>query len=389
MHVQASSGSLLLLALVPAVVVATCVDPVGRSVGDDSCCAAVDSLLEAATANQLVPAAAAAWGTSERIVGSGGYGSFTYTDPTPVTDTTRFDLASLTKVVVTTTAVMLLAEGGHVHPDSTVASYVPEFGANGKDGVTIRHLLQHRGGLAPFRRFYLQPDAEAADVVEAILGDTLVYLPGTDQQYSDLGFIVLGLVVERVSGSDLATFADLNIFRPLRMTRTGFRETDGSDSWVVPTEIDTVYRDRLVQGEVHDENAFLLGGTAGHAGLFSTASDLARFARMLLGNGTLDDRRFLDSTTVAAFTNRVHFAVEERGLGWDFKSLEGYSSAGSRFGSASFGHTGFTGTSIWLDPAADVFAILLTNRVYPSRENRAHLELRPRFADLAHEAVVG
>jgi len=346
-------------------------------------------LLEAATTNQLVPAAAAAWGTSERIVGSGGFGSFTYTDPTPVTDTTRFDLASLTKVVVTTTAVMLLVESGRVHPDSTVSSYLPEFGVNGKDGVTVRHLLQHRGGLAPFRRFYLRPGIEAADVVEAILSDTLVYEPGTDQQYSDLGFIVLGLVVERVSGSDLATFADLNIFQPLGMTRTGFRATDGTDTWIVPTEIDTVYRDRLVQGEVHDENAFLLGGTAGHAGLFSTATDLARFARMLLGNGTLDGRRFLDSTTVAAFTNRVHFAADERGLGWDFKSLDGYSSAGSRFGSASFGHTGFTGTSIWLDPAADVFAILLTNRVYPTRENRAHVELRPQFADAAYEAVIG
>jgi CubicO group peptidase (beta-lactamase class C family) len=347
----------------------------------------VDSLLTSAIAARNFPAASVALGSGDHLVKSAGYGTFSYDDGTPVTDTTRFDLASLTKVVATTTAMMMLVESGRVNLDEPVANYVPEFGSNGKSVVTIRHLMQHRGGLVPFRRYYLEPNATRESVLHAILGDTLVYKPGEAERYSDLGFIVLGLLVERVTGMGLAAFARDSIFVPLGMHATAFRPTDGTDAYVVPTEIDSVFRQRLVQGEVHDENAFVLGGAAGHAGLFSTARDLARFARMLLGNGNLDGLRFLHSTTVAEFTRRDRFTQGERALGWDFKSIEGYSSAGEHFGGSSFGHTGFTGTSIWMDPEADVFAILLTNRVYPSRRNTGHTQIRPKFADLAFEMV--
>ena len=347
----------------------------------------VDSLLISAVAAHNFPAASVALGSADRLVKSAGYGTFTYDDKTPASDTTRFDLASLTKVVATTTAMMMLVERGHVDPDEVVVTYLPEFGSNGKSTVTVRQLLRHRGGLVPFRRYYLEPNASRESVLQAILGDTLVYQPDKDERYSDLGFIVLGLLVERVTGMDLATFARDSIFVPLGMHATAFRATDGTDAYVVPTEIDSVFRQRLIQGEVHDENAFVLGGTAGHAGLFSTAKDLSRFARMLLGNGALDGLRFLDSTTVAAFTRRDHFPHGERAMGWDFKSIEGYTSAGKHFGASSFGHTGFTGTSMWIDPEADVFAVLLTNRVYPSRRNTGHVQIRPKFADLAFDMV--
>lgn len=348
---------------------------------------AIDSLIVSAIDSRVFPAAAVDVGSTRELMKSQGYGTFTYDDPTSVTDTSLFDLASLTKVVATTTAMMMLVESGRVDPAETVASYVPEFGANGKSEVTIRQLMQHRGGLIPFRRYYLEPNPTRESLLAAVLNDTLVYVPGEDERYSDLGFIVLALVVENVTGIDFASFTRDSIFVPLGMHATAFRPTDGTDDYVVPTEIDSVFRHRLVQGEVHDENAFVLGGTSGHAGLFSTARDLSRFARMLLGNGTLDGQHFLDSTTVARFTRRDLFPPGERGLGWDFKSLEGYSSAGSNFGPSSFGHTGFTGTSIWMDPDAGVFAVLLTNRVYPTRRNSGHTKIRPAFADLAYEMV--
>jgi CubicO group peptidase (beta-lactamase class C family) len=350
-----------------------------------ACCDAVDSLMITAIAEMRFPAAAISLGNADAVVKSTGYGSFTYDDTTPVSDTSRFDLASLTKVVATTTAIMLLYERGLVDIEAPVAKYIPEFGSHGKDRVTVRNLLQHRGGLAPFRRFYLDGGATPETVLRAVLYDSLAYEPDSQEVYSDLGFITLGHLVEKVSGRDLNSFTRNNIFKPLGMIRTGFRVAGDVATFIVPTEIDSTFRQRLVQGEVHDENAYVLGGAAGHAGLFSTAADLARFCRMLAGKGLLDGHRFLESETIQLFTDRDLFRVGHRGFGWDFKSLEGYSSAGERFGPRSFGHTGFTGTSIWVDPDARVFAVLLTNRVYPTRANRGHIDVRPAFADRAYE----
>lgn len=230
---------------------------------------------------------------------------------------------------------------------------------------------------------------ERTQVIDAIMQDTLAYLPGSEYQYSDLGMITLGLVIEEVTGMGLAEYTRENIFKPLGMTQTEFKSVNGvGDTVSVPTEFDDTFRQRLIQGEVHDETAYLLGGAAGHAGLFSTASDLGRFARMMLAGGEIDGLRFLRQSTIEYFTARPDSPDEgERGLGWDLKSLEGYTSAGQYFSSESYGHTGFTGTSIWLDPENDVFAVLLTNRVYPTRNNRAHIAIRPEFADLAFKLV--
>ena len=352
----------------------------------------VDSLLRAAIADRAFPGAAVAIGRGDVVAKVDGYGYFTYDALQPVTARSLFDLASLTKVVATTTAAMLLYEEGRLDLDAPVARYLPAFGQSGKEAVTIRQLLTHTAGLVPFRPFY-QMDLEGREaVLDAILAEGLVYEPGTESRYSDLGFITLALVVEEIAGRPFAEYAREAIFEPLGMTSTGFRRTDvGGDTTVVPTEVDEIFRKRLVQGEVHDETAFLLGGTAGHAGLFSTAEDLARFAAMLTSGGRANGRPFLKPETIGLFTAPVDPTRRRhtRALGWDTKSPEGYSSAGRHFGPGSFGHTGFTGTSLWIDPDQQLFVILLTNRVYPTRENRRHVAVRPQLADIAYEAIAG
>ena len=201
--------------------------------------------------------------------------------------------------------------------------------------------------------------------------------------------ILLALVIERIAGQSFSNFARSNIFSPLGMTQTGFRRAGaGSDKRVVPTEVDNSFRRRLVQGEVHDETAYILGGTAGHAGLFSTARDLAQFAFMMVNKGIHNGKPFLKPETIELFTTAIAPDKHTRALGWDTKSPEG-SSAGQFFSRNSYGHTGFTGTSMWIDPDAELFVILLTNRVFPTRENRKYVPIRAELADITHSSVVG
>ncbi len=381
----------------------------------------IDSLMRASIDEGAFPGAALAVGRGGAIVKQKGYGYYTYEAEQPVTPHVRYDLASLTKVVATTTAVMQLYEEGLLDLDAPVARYVPAFAQNGKGGITIRHLLTHSSGLIPFRRFHRMPGIETRqDVLDAVLAEELQYPPGTQTAYSDLGFITLMLVVEAVSRMDFAAYAEQRIFEPLGMDDTGFRPVAPMtparagvgaratparaevplapasavvpDSLIVPTEIDRTFRERLVQGAVHDEAAYLMGGVSGHAGLFSTARDLATFAYMLAHEGRIYGKPFLLPETVRLFTTRVDDLGEDestRALGWDTKSMEGYSSAGQHFGPNSFGHTGFTGTSLWIDPDQQLFAILLTNRVHPTRENSKLSAVRPRLADIAHTAIQG
>ena len=201
--------------------------------------------------------------------------------------------------------------------------------------------------------------------------------------------ITLALVIEEITDQDFAAYAETHIFEPLGMTRTGFRPTARTDPNVVPTEYDAVFRGRLIQGDVHDETAWILGGTAGHAGLFSTARDLAQFAHMLVNEGRVHGRPFLKPETIRLFTTAAAPGRHTRALGWDTKSPRGYSSAGRFFGPRSYGHTGFTGTSLWIDPDQKLFVILLSNRVHPSRENRRHIPVRADLADLAYQALQG
>ncbi|MEM1128440.1 MAG: glycoside hydrolase family 3 N-terminal domain-containing protein [Bacteroidota bacterium] len=349
----------------------------------------LDSLLRASIANRAFPGAAVAVGRGPVRVKLEAYGYHTYAARKPVQPTSAFDLASLTKVVATTTAAMQLYEAGQLDLDRPLATYLPAFGQRGKADITVRQVLTHTSGLIPFRPFHQEGVTTREAVLDTILASPLIYEPGTDMRYSDFNMIALALAMEQITDMPFEEYTERHIFEPLGMRNTGFRRAGTPDPEAVPTEQDPDFRQRLVQGEVHDETAWILGGTAGHAGLFSTAEDLARFGHMLVEEGRVNGQAFLQPETVRLFTSPQNPAQHTRALGWDTKSPEGYSSAGTRFGPRSFGHTGFTGTSFWVDPDQELFVILLTNRVYPTRENRGHIPVRPAVADLVYSALVG
>jgi CubicO group peptidase (beta-lactamase class C family) len=302
-----------------------------------------------------------------------------------VTETTLWDLASVTKVVATTSLAMIAASAEEGWLDRLVTEFLPEFGANDKGAITVRHLLRHDAGLPAFRPYHLTCDGPEA-VRRAIYAETLKYPTGTKSVYSDLGMITLQWVLERHLGGTLDRLATEQVFGPLNMTEITFRPESGRCAPTEPVEDwrreqrrrrgDATDTNPYVQGEVHDPTAATLDGVAGHAGLFSTMGDLAKFAQAMLAN------QLAPASLQKAFTARQE-AKSTRGLGWDTKSETG-SSAGERFGPRSYGHTGFTGTSLWIDPDTRRWAVLLSNRVHPTAENRKILAVRPNF----HDAVV-
>jgi CubicO group peptidase (beta-lactamase class C family) len=325
------------------------------------------------------PGAVVAVGYRNGVVLLAAVGHYGADDKRPVTPETIYDLASLTKVIGLTTAAMMLVDSGKLDLDAPVQRYVPAFLGANKERVTIRHLLTHSSGLPAWRPLY----AEAKTREEALaLVDTTALLrqPGDTFIYSDLGAIALTQTVEAITGQRLNDFLDARLFEPLGMTSTRFLPPDGWRSRIAPTENDTVFRHGLLRGEVHDENAGRLGGVSGHAGLFSNAPDLARFATWLLRVRTID------SLHAPEFTHRQGMPPgSSRALGWDTPSE--LSSAGTKMGPNAFGHTGFTGTSIWFDPDRSLFIILLTNRVNPTRTNTKILQVRRRVADLVNDAL--
>ncbi len=247
----------------------------------------------------------------------------------------------------------------------------------GAERVTVRHLLVHTSGLPAHRPYYLAARS-SEDVLDSVYATPLDTVPGARMVYSDLDYILLGEIVQRVSGEPLDAYLEAHVFGPLGMHDTGFRPPPWTWSDVAPTERDP-WRGRLVRGEVHDENAYAMGGVSGHAGLFGSARDLARFARMLLARGTLDGVRVLDAAAIDTFTRVQNPAVSHRALGWE--TPNGINSAGHRMSARAFGHTGFTGVSLWIDPGRDLFVVLLTNRVNPTRANTRILDVRVRLAD--------
>jgi serine-type D-Ala-D-Ala carboxypeptidase len=298
-----------------------------------------------------------------------------------VADRTIYDLASLTKVVGTTTALMVLYDEGKIQLDDVVSKYIPEFSGGAKDRVTLRMLLEHRSGLPPGRdlwRIAHTPEEARAAVISTNLGCE----PGRCYEYSDLGADMLGFVVEAASGERLDKFLQERVFGPLGMTDTFFRPADSLRARITPTETSPP-RGYPLQGEVHDENAFALGGVAGHAGLFSTANDLAVFAQMMLNGGVYDSTRIIADTTIALFTKR---ASGTRALGWD--TCGGSGSCGKYLGADAYGHTGFTGTSLWIDPERDMFVVLLTNRVHDAKAKRPSKVIADVRADLADAAAL-
>jgi CubicO group peptidase (beta-lactamase class C family) len=272
---------------------------------------------------------------------------------------------------------MILVDEGKLDINKPVSAFLPEFRGGAKDKVTVWHLLTHSSGIDWWAPLYKELKGKDA-YLRRILAMDLVYEPGAKSVYSDLGVILLGEILERVAGQDLESFARARVLGPLGMKDTTYRPGPELLPRIAPTENDP-WRGHVLRGEVHDENAAALGGVAPHAGLFSTASDLARFAQMLIGGGVFEHQRIVSRETVERFTKRAGVPDSSRALGWDTPS--GNSSAGSLFGPRSFGHTGFTGTSMWMDPDRNLFVILLTNRVHPTRENNAIREVRRAVAD--------
>ena len=364
----------------------------------------IDTTILEAIADSAAPGAALAIGRHGRLVRLRGYGALDWADRTPVDPQSIYDLASLTKVIGTTTAVMLLVDEGRLALGDLVVDHLPWWsrGDERKSSVTLHQLLVHRAGLPAFRRWFFE--MEGREAYQAAIADVALERdPGGETVYSDIGVMTVALIVELVTGQRLDRFLEERLFTPLGMGDTGFLPSPDLLARIAPTEMDTTWRGELVRGRVHDENADAYGGVAGHAGLFSTVADLAVFADLLLRRGTVpgcdatapDGRpcpatrpapqTLISEATVGEFTRRAD-PSSSRAIGWDTPS--GRSSAGDLFSAQSFGHTGYTGTSIWMDPERDLFVVLLTNRVNPTRENSRHVPLRRRVHDLAARAVV-
>ena len=307
-------------------------------------------------------------------------------EPEPMTEDTVFDVASLTKVIATAPAVMVLVEHGLLELDQPVARYWPEFGREGKEQLTLRHLLTHTSGLRA--GFASRPEWSGAAAALAKICEEKPLAPaGSAFVYSDLNFIVLGEVVRRVSGQPLDEFCQQWLFRPLRMRQTRFRPGPELLARVAPTE--RLPSGEVLRGTVHDPTARRMGGVAGHAGLFSTAEDLAHFARMLLRLGAVDGWPLLRPETVRLMTSVQTPALlpVRRGLGWDIDSP--YSAPRGRwFPLGSYGHTGWTGCSLWIDPSSGTFVLFLSNRNHPTERGNLQ-ELRYQLGTLAAEAVKG
>jgi CubicO group peptidase (beta-lactamase class C family) len=276
---------------------------------------------------------------------------------------------------------MILYDEGRLELDAPVARYLPAFSGGTKDEVTVRHLLTHTSGL-PAGRDLRRLATSAWEARQLVMSTSLACAPGRCLVYSDLGADVLGFTVEAITGQGLDAFLSERVFAPLGMNDTQFRPALSLRDRIAPTEVSSP-RGYAIRGEVHDENAWALGGVAGHAGLFSTAADLSLFAQMMLNRGTFNGVRIVSDSAVARFTTRT---TGTRALGWD--TSDGDGPAGVHMGERAYGHTGFTGTSLWIDPDRDLFVILLTNRVHAARARRPAKVIADVRADLADAAVL-
>lgn len=342
----------------------------------------VDNILLEAIANGAFPGAVVLVSKKNRIIYEKSFGHLTYDENSAmVSNETIYDIASLTKVIATTTCTMICYDRKLFNLDDPVAKYLPEFAVNEKENITIKNLLLHNSGLPAYKRYYDMYNS-AEEVFNDIISLQLEYKTGTKTVYSDLGIIILGKLIELVTGKKLDQYCKKEIFQPLQMYNTFYNPPDSLKYRIAPTEYDNYWRNKLVWGTVHDENAALLDGVAGHAGLFSTAEDISHLLQMLIDDGTYNGKRLINRETIELFTKKSS-AKSTRALGWDTKSKTG-SSAGDLFDLSSFGHTGFTGTSIWVDPTRKLFVIFLTNRIYPSRNNKKLYKIRPAL----HNAII-
>ena len=346
--------------------------------------AAAFEILQQAIAQHAFPGSSVAVTSQGKLVALKAFGRFTYEPDSPeVTPASIFDLASLTKVVSTTTMAMILYERGQLDLDMPVVSLVPEFRSEDsrRSEVTVRQLLSHSSGLPAYEKLFLKTRTRG-DLVDAACSASLTSDPGTKTEYSDIGFIILGLALERLAEDSLDHFCQHEVFGPLGMMHTAFRPPATWQPIIPPTADDQSFRHRIIQGEVQDENASVMGGVAAHAGLFADAKDIAIFAHALLQGG----RPILRPETVSLFTRRETSPPGTScALGWDTPSQP--SQSGKHFSATSFGHLGYTGTSLWIDPQRQLSVTLLTNRTWPDCKNEAIKQARPAFHDAVVEAL--
>ncbi len=341
----------------------------------------LEAAMEKAVSDTVFPGASLAVLYKGKVVFHKAFGRMTY-DPksSPADTTTIYDLASLTKAVVTTSIAMQLVERDSLSLQAPVSSYLPGFAKNGKERVTIEQLMRHTSGLRA-HTFYAKSCTSPNELFRAIEADTLLSKPGTTTLYSDLNFMLLGRIIENITGQTLAANFHQRFAAPLGMSSTMFTPQQSLVWRIAPVEKDTLWPFKTQRPLVNDQNAALLGGVAGHAGLFSTTGDLLGMMKMIMQGGTLNGHTYFRTATLKKFLSGRGFP---RAVGWDLRSADGHSSAGDYFSNSSYGHLGYTGTSIWVDPERELAVILLSNRVYPSSEN---IKIR-KFRPLLHNSVV-
>jgi CubicO group peptidase (beta-lactamase class C family) len=341
-------------------------------------------LLQQAIAQQAFPAASVAVTHQGKLVALKAIGRFKYDPQSPeVTSDSIFDLASVSKVVATTSVAMILYQRGLLDLEMPVVSVLPEFAGQDerRREVTLRMLLAHSSGLPAYEKLFRDASTKN-QLLHAAFATPLAADPGTQATYSDIGFIILGIALERIADESLDRFCQREVFGPLGMAHTTFNPPAAWRPSIPPTVDDESFRHRIIQGEVQDENASVLCGVAGHAGVFSPAHDVAIFANAMLNEG----QPILHSETLSIFTRRESSPVgTSRALGWDTPSSP--SQSGKYFSPHSFGHLGYTGTSLWIDAERQLSVTFLTNRTWPDAGNKAIKEIRPRFHDVIVEAL--
>ena len=343
------------------------------------------AILSIAVEQKVFPGTAFVVQRHGEIVLQGAVGRFTYDEQSEgVTLSTVFDLASVTKVVATTAMAMALFEHGRLNLQKPIVAVLPEFATEDarRNRITIEMLLAHSSGLPAYVRLFEQVQ-DRTGLLRLAFQIPLECDPGTRAEYSDIGFILLGELLQRIAGEPLDTFCAREIFTPLGMKSTFFKPAKSLRSEIPPTVNDERFRHRIVQGEVHDENASVMGGVSGHAGLFSNTSDLAKFAASLLGYGPM----LFDRKTISLFTrHQPSPSGTSRALGWDTPSFP--SQSGRHFSANSFGHLGYTGTSLWIDGEREIAISLLTNRTWPDNQSQLIKQVRPAFHDAVMEELL-
>ncbi|HJR16627.1 MAG TPA: serine hydrolase domain-containing protein [Gemmatimonadales bacterium] len=347
--------------------------------------AEIDAIVRQGIKQGVYPGAVVVIGRKDSILYSRGYGHFTWSSASsvPSPDSTFWDIASITKVMGTTSAAMRLVDVARLNLDAPVRQYLPSFTAGG-NRVTVRMLLDHTSGLRAYAPFFKQTKTRKG-AISLLYSEQLVRQPGDKPVYSDLNAILLGLLLESVYGMPLDSLVAREVFEPLQLSGTKYRLNAREKRRTVPT---AVWRGHPVQGQVNDPNAAVLGGAAGHAGIFSTGMDLARYAQVWLRNGLGPREQWVSPATMRRFLTRG-VNSGPRLLGWDTPELDGKQPSlfGTLISPSAYGHTGFTGTELWIDPAHDLFLVFLTNGTFDPRTRNSHHALRTVRTSLSDAAI--